>query len=67
MFTKAMDDTLGLEGIVQSALVFGVFDCTRPFYGSMDMMSTLAKRADIAGSSRNLMAPELARAKGTEH
>ena len=58
-----MNDTLGPEGIVPSALAFGEFPSIRTFYGPPDIRPTLTERAEIAHNARKMMASELARTK----
>ena len=45
---KAINDTLGSEGVVPSALVFGEFPSLRSYMGASIPRDTLAERAIIA-------------------
>ena len=60
MAIKAMNDTLGPEGIVPSALVFGEFPSIRPFFGPPKYRPTPVERAEIAHKARKIMSQELA-------
>ena len=57
---KAMNDTLGPEGIVPSSLVFGEFPSLRTFVGPIIPRPSLAERAETAQEARRLMAKHLA-------
>ena len=60
---KAMNDTLGPEGIVPSSLVFGEFPSLRSFVGPAVPRPTLAERAEAAQEARQLMAKHLAQVR----
>lgn len=60
---KAMNDTLGLEGTVPSALVFGEFPILRSLSGPTIPRPSLAERAEGALQARRYMSQLLARAK----
>jgi len=57
---KAMNDTLGPEGVVPSALVFGEFPSLRTFEGPVIPRPSLAERALAAQEARRYMARHLA-------
>ncbi len=57
---KAINDTLGPEGVVLSALVFGEFPCLLSFGGPVVPRASLAKRALAAQDARRHMARHLA-------
>ena len=63
--TKAINDTLGPEGIVPSSLVFGEFPILRSLYGPIFTRPTLAECARTALDARRLMSRHLAQAKVT--
>ena len=63
MSVKAMNDTLGPDGIVPSALVFGEFPSLRTFEGPRENRPTLVERARIATQARKIMAQEIAKSK----
>ena len=60
---KAMNDTLGPEGTVPSALVFGEFPSLRSVSEPIIPRPTLAERAEAALRARRYMSQHLARAK----
>ena len=60
---KAINDTLGPEGIVPSALVFGEFPSIRNFLGPKVPRATLAERAEVALEARKLMSKHMAMTK----
>ena len=60
---KAMNDTLGPEGIVPSALAFGEFPSLRSLSGPIVPRLTLAERAHAAQDARGIMTKSLAQAK----
>ena len=60
---KAMNDTLGPEGVVPSALVFGEFLSLRSVSGPLIPHPTLAERAEVALQARRFMSEHIARAK----
>ena len=62
---KAMNNTLGPDGIVPSALVFGEFPSLRSFEVPRIPKATLADRAHIANFARKVMSEELANSKIT--
>ena len=55
LFTKVICDTLGLEGALPSALVFGALPSLRSHLGANIPRATLAERAMIAQEARRLM------------
>lgn len=57
---KAMNDTLGPEGLVPSALVFGEFPSLRSFEGPIIPRPSLSEKALIAQEARRLMSKHLA-------
>ena len=61
--TKAINDTLGPEGIVPSALMFGEFPSIRAFIGPKFPRATLAEREIAAQKARKLMSKHLAPVK----
>ena len=63
MVNMTMNDTLGPEGIVPSALVFGDLPSIRPFLWSIWHQPTLSKRAEMAYNARKIMTAELTRKK----
>ena len=60
---KAVNDTLGPEGIVPSALVFGEFPSLHSFLGPMVPRPTLAERAFAAQEARRHMSKHMAAIK----
>ena len=60
---KAMNDTLGPEGTVPSALVFGEFPRLRSFEGPIVPRPALAERAEAAQEARPYMAKHLAQVR----
>ena len=60
---KAMNDTLGPEGIVPSALVFGEFPSLRAYQGPVVPRPALAEHAQAALNARRYMSQNLARAR----
>ncbi len=60
---KAVDDTLGSEGVVPSELVFGEYPSLRSFEGPTIPRPSLAERAVIAQKARRLMGKHLAQAR----
>ena len=63
LYIKAMNDTLGPEGIVPSALVFGEFPSLRSLSGPIVPRLNLAERAQAAEDSKRIMIKSLAQAK----
>ena len=63
MSVKDGNDTLGPDGIVPLALVFGEFPTLRTILGPRVPRPTLTERAQVAQRARKLMAQELAAAK----
>ena len=57
---KAGNDTLGPEGIVPSALVFGEFLTVSTILGTRVPRQTLTERAQVVQRARKIMAQELA-------
>lgn len=60
MCVKAMNDTLGPEGLVPSALVFGVYPSTHVFEEPRDPKPTLQERAKLANTIRAEMDSQMA-------
>ena len=60
---KAINDTLGPEGIVPSAPVFGEYPSIRSFLGTKIPRPTLAGRASAAQDARKIMSKHMTRAK----
>ena len=60
---KAMNDTLGPEGIVPSSLVFGEYPSLRSFVGPVLPRPSLAVRAEVAQEARQLMAKYMAQVR----
>ena len=60
---KAMNDTLGPEGVVPSSLVFGEYPSLRSFVGPVLPRPSLAERAEAAQQARQLMAKHLAQVR----
>ena len=61
--TKAINDTLGPEGIVPSAFVFGELPSIRAFIGPKVPRAILAERAVSAQEARKLISKHLAQSK----
>lgn len=61
MSVKAMNDTLGPEGFVPSALVFGVYPSTQVFEDPKDPKPTLQERAKLAATIRAEMDQHMAK------
>ena len=62
---KAMNGTLGTDGIVQSALVFGGFPSLQLLQGPRIPQETPADRARFASFARNVSSEELENSKIT--
>ncbi len=60
---KAMNDTLGAEGIIPSALVFGEFTSLRTCEGYVIPQPSLTERAEAALNGRRYMAQHLAQTR----
>ncbi len=60
---KAMNETLGPEGIVSSSLVFGEFPSLRKFTGPVIPRPSLAERAMVAQETRRLTSKHLSQAR----
>ena len=60
---KSMNDALGPEGTVPSALVFGEFPRLRSLCGPVIHRSSLTERADAAQQARRYMSQHLAKVK----
>ncbi len=60
---KAMNDTLGPEGTVPSALVFGEFPSIRAFEGTVIARPSLAERPEVARETRRYTAKSLAQSR----
>ena len=60
---KAMNDTLGPEGIMPSTLVFGEFPSLRAYQGPVIPRPTLAERAQAALSARRYVCQNLAKTR----
>ncbi len=60
---KAMNDTLGPEGVVPTALVLGEFPSLRSFEGTIVPRPTLAERVVVTQAARRLIAKHLAQTK----
>lgn len=63
---EAMNDTLGFEGPVPSALVLGEFAKAYSPFEAPDVQPTLEKRAQMATSARKKMEKQMAPNKGEE-
>lgn len=62
---KALNDTIGPDGVVSSALVFGDYPSLRSFEKPRMLNPTLAERALFAQKARRLMAQHMANTRVT--
>ena len=63
MAVKAINDTLGPEGIVPSSLVFGEYPSIRSFLGAKLLWPTLAEKASAAQDVRKIMPKHMAQVR----